>query len=303
MSLPVLVWCLLAFIWGSTWLVIKMSLDDLPPFTLMAVRFLFAFLSLCLLGFLRRPKLGIARKDWLTIALSGLLIFAFNYSAVYWAEQYISSGLAAIVYTTLPLVGGVCAHIMLPNDPLTRPKISGALMGLVGVALIFNDQLALSGTMALWGVVAIQIAVVGTAIGSAMVKRDLHDIDPIVITAGQIGFSLPVMFTLSITAEGLPTNFNWSAMALGGALYLGILGSAFTFTLLNWLYKHMDISKTMYIPFVSTLMAVFLGWLIRDETLDWRTALGTVLIMAGLFVATILGRHKKVAGLPQKTAS
>lgn len=288
MTLPVFVWCLLAFIWGSTWLVIKLSLDDLPPFTLMAVRFLFAFIGLMVLAVLRKPKFNVQKRDWWVIVVSGWLIFAFNYSSVYWAEQYISSGLAAIVYTTLPLAGGICAHFMLRNDRLTRPKVIGSFLGLIGVCLIFSDQLRLSSPMAVWGVIAIQIAVITTAIGSTMVKRDLHDIDAVVITGGQIGASLPPMFLLSIGLEGLPTQFEWSTMALGGALYLGIMGSAVTFTLLNWLYKHMDITKTMYIPFVSTLIAVFLGWLIRDEVLDWRTAVGTTLIMSGLFLATVI---------------
>lgn len=278
-------WLILSIIWGSTWLFIKLALDDgLPPFSLMYTRFLVAGLFLSLIGLSRLKHLP-SWQDLKLIAFTGNIIFTLNYALVYWGETRISSGLAAIIYTTLPLFGTLISHKMLPDEPLSRAKLGGSIMGLIGVAIIFGNQLNLEGTFAMWGVVAIFLAVFVTAVASALVKLHCRHIDPVIFTGGQILTSLPLMVGGSLLLEGSPLNYNWTQMALLSVLYLGVVGTAVTFTLINWLYRHMELSKTQFIPFFSTLIAVLLGWLVRGEVLQWRTAGGTVLILSGLFLA------------------
>lgn len=291
----VLVWIILASIWGSTWLVIKLGLDAaLPPFTLSWTRFVIAFAVLAAISATRLRHLPKKREDWWMILITGNMLFALNYSMVYWGETLISSALAAIVYTTLPLIGGIAAPFIVPDEPLSRQKVIGSVMGIGGVVLIFAEQLT-GGSGTTLGVLAIFIAVVSTAISSLYVKKSLRHIDPVMLTTTQLGVALPPMILLGLYMEGSPFQYDWTAGTLGGVVYLAIMGSAVTFALLNWLYRHMDVTKTQLIPLASTLIAVFLGWAVRGETHGPRTLIGGVIILAGLVLAAKFRAPQKQA--------
>ena len=110
-----LVWLILCGIWGSTWLFIKLGLADLPPITFAGIRFVIACTILFSLIRIRRIALPRARADWILLAVSGILSFGLNYGLVFWGEQYITSGLAALLQATLPAFGLVFAHFHLPS--------------------------------------------------------------------------------------------------------------------------------------------------------------------------------------------
>src|SRR5205814_8701389 len=145
------VWLILCGIWGSTWLFIKLGLVDLPPLTFAGIRFLLASLILSALILARGVRWPRSRHDWSLIAIVGLLQFTLNYGLVFWGEQYIPSGLAAVLQSTFPAFGLVIAHLYLPYERLTTREVIGVLMGVVGVAIIFSDQLTIAGHLALLG--------------------------------------------------------------------------------------------------------------------------------------------------------
>jgi len=134
-----LVWLLLCGIWGSTWLFIKLGLEDLPPFTFAGIRFVIASLMLFSLVAVRRLSLPRKRSDWFLLASTGVLAFCINYGLLFWGEQYISSGLAALLQATIPVFGLVIAHFYLPGERMTLPRVIGIVMGLAGVAVIFSN--------------------------------------------------------------------------------------------------------------------------------------------------------------------
>src|SRR6185503_6136948 len=136
-----LVWLVLCCIWGSTWLFIKLGLHDLPPLTFAGIRFVIAVLILFALIFARKVPLPVKRRDWMFLAVTGVLSFSCNYGLVFWGEQYISSGLAALLQSTLPLFGLLIAHFYLPGERMTVPRIAGVVLGVFGVAVIFSNQL------------------------------------------------------------------------------------------------------------------------------------------------------------------
>src|SRR5204863_4067160 len=132
-----LVWFLLCGIWGSTWLFIKLGLADLPPLTFAGIRFLLASLILTILILARGVRWPRSQSDWTLIAIVGFLQFSLNYGLVFWGEQHISSGLAAVLQSTFPVFGMVIAHLYLPYEQMTPAKVGGVLLGVVGVAVIF----------------------------------------------------------------------------------------------------------------------------------------------------------------------
>src|SRR5215470_12004087 len=118
-----LVWLVLCGIWGSTWLFIKLGLADLPPLTFAGIRFVIACAILFFIIRFRQLRLPRVRNDWILLAAAGILSFGLNYGLVFWGEQYISSGLAALLQATLPAFGLVFAHLYLPAERLSCAKI------------------------------------------------------------------------------------------------------------------------------------------------------------------------------------
>src|SRR5688572_20747492 len=149
-----LVWLLLCCIWGSTWLFIKLGLEDLPPLTFAGIRFLIASAILFAIVAARGLALPRRRSDWFLLAVTGILAFSLNYGLLFWGEQYISSGLAALLQATIPAFGLVIAHFYLPGERMTRAKIAGVVLGVCGVGVVFSNQLAVAGGRAFAGSVA-----------------------------------------------------------------------------------------------------------------------------------------------------
>src|ERR687895_14782 len=158
-----LVWLLLCCIWGSTWLFIKLGLEDLPPLTFAGIRFLIASSILFDIVAVRRVSLPRTRADWLLLAITGILAFTLNYGLLFWGEQYISSGLAALLQATIPAFGLLFAHLHLPAERMTPIKVLGVVLGVVGVGVIFSNQLSVAGPRALAGCVALVVSAAAAA--------------------------------------------------------------------------------------------------------------------------------------------
>jgi len=284
-ALPALVWLLLATIWGSTWLVIKVGLADLPPFWFAAIRFVVAAIPLSAWLVARRRPLRYTRADWRLMIVTGLLVFSFNYTLVFWGEQHIPAGLAALLYTTFPILGMLQAHWLLPSEPLTPRRLGGAVLAIIGVAVIFQSQITLRGPMALFGSLALVAAAAGTAYADILIKSSGAHIEPVAMTAVQMVTGVIPMLLLAIVFEGNPLALHWTPRAVSALLYLALIGSSVTFVLLYWLIQRMQVTRTMLIPLLSTLIAVSLDAVILGERLHWRTLAGGVGIVAGLAVA------------------
>ena len=277
-----LVWLLLCCIWGSTWLFIKLGLNDLPPLTFAGIRFVIAAIILFSLIAGRRVPLPRKRRDLLLLALTGVLSFSLNYGLVFWGEQYISSGLAALLQSMLPAFGLIIAHYYLPRERMTLPRMLGVLLGVLGVAVIFSNQLQVSGPGALWGSAALVVSAFCAAYANVLVKTYGLNLQPSVLAAGQMVFGLIPLLLIGIPLEGNPLKFHWTPIALISLLYLAIVGTVIAFLLYYWLIHNMDVTKTMLIALVTPVVAVVLGMLILKEELNWRTLVGGVMIMSGI---------------------
>jgi len=121
--MKILVWLILCLIWGTTWIFIKVGLVDLPPIAFAAARFLLAVAILFVVIRVQKIPLPKTTKEWRLIAITGVLQFSINYSMVFWSEQYITSGLAAILQTMITVFGLVLAWLFLPNERITKLKV------------------------------------------------------------------------------------------------------------------------------------------------------------------------------------
>ncbi len=250
-----IVWLILCGIWGSTWLFIKLGLVDLPPLSFAGIRFVFASLILTLLIFARRVRWPRSQRDWLLIAIVGFLQFTLNYGLVFWGEQYISSGLAAVLQSTFPLFGLVIAHLYLPHERMTVPKVIGVSLGVLGVAIIFSHQLTIAGRVALLGSIALVLSALFGSYSNVLVKAYGRQIDPLVLAAGQMVCGFPPL------------------LALG----------------------NMDVTKTMLIALVTPVVAVLLGVAVLHESLNWRLLAGAACIVSGIGLIVFRKRQKNVS--------
>jgi drug/metabolite transporter (DMT)-like permease len=277
-----LVWLLLCLIWGSTWLFIKLGLEDLPPFTFAGIRFVIA--SAILFAFIRARGLSLprTRAAWTLLAVTGVLSFSLNYGLLFWGEQYISSGLAALLQATIPAFGLVIAHFYLPAEQMTPAKIFGIAMGVAGVGVVFSNQLTVAGPRALAGCVALVLGSACAAYANVLVKERGARLDPAILAGGQMVFGLIPLLVIGIPLEGNPLQFHWTRMAVIALFYLAIVGSVVAFLLYYWLVQHMDVTKTMLVALVTPVIAVALGVLVLHEELNWRTFAGGAMIISGI---------------------
>jgi drug/metabolite transporter (DMT)-like permease len=222
----------------------------------------------------------------------GVMAFSLNYGLLFWGEQYISSGLAALLQATSPAFGLVIAHFYLPTEKMTRAKIVGVLIGVVGVGVIFSSQLSIAGPKALAGSLALLLSAVFVAYSNVIVKAYCKHLEPTVLAAGQMMCGLVPLLLVGIPLEGNPFKFHWTPMAIVAMFYLAIVGSVIAFVLYYWLMKNMDVTKTLLIALVTPVVAVILGMIVLNETLEWRTLLGGAMIISG--IALLRGR-KRVA--------
>jgi len=290
-----IVWLILCLIWGSTWLFIKLGLADLPPITFAGIRFVIAFLILASLVIARGARWPRTRAEWILIAVSGALQFGLNYGLVFWGEQHISSGLAAVLQSTFPAFGLVIAHFYLTHERLTMVKVVGVLLGVLGVAVIFSDRLSIAGKMALLGSMALVLSAFFGSYSNVLVKAYGGKIDPQVLAAGQMVFGFVPLLAIGIPTEGNPLRYRWTAMAVVSLLYLVVVGSVIAFALFYWLMRHMDVTHTMLIALVTPVVAVLLGMIVLHEKLNWRLLAGGACIIAGLALIVLRKRRKSLS--------
>jgi len=289
-SLKITVWLILCLIWGSTWVVIKIGLGDLPPLGFAATRFFLAVVILFIILRALKIPLPKGRAQWKLMALTGVLQFSVNYSLIFWAEQHISSGLTAVLQATISVFGLLLAWKFLPTERITPLKISAVVLGLAGVAVIFSDQLRVQDTMAFFGSAAVIVSAYAASQSSILVKARGAGIHPGAMVWSQMVCGLPPVIAWSLIAEGNPLRYHWTWQAVACVLYLTVIGTIAAFWLFYWLLERVESNQAMMISVVTPLIAVLIGWLVLGETLPAQTAIGGALVMSSIALIVIRRR-------------
>lgn len=269
-----------SLIWGSTWLAIRINLKDFPPLRGAGLRFL---LAAALIGISAgRRRLPVAERPssgyWLTLSM---VLIAMPYAAVYWSEQYVSSGLTAVLFATYPQFVALLAHTGVKGERLTPSLLMGLASGLVGVTVLFWGELGGSAAGATSGGLLILFSALSSATGTIMLKRRLAHLDPLLINLRPMLYGGLVLMALSLATEG-SVAWTWSLRGMGSLLYLAVFGSVVAFSLYCWLMRSLPVSRLSFIVYVTPLIALVLGALVESEPLTGRLLLGTALIIGGI---------------------
>ena len=273
---------LLVVIWSSTWVAIKIGLEDSPPLLGAGIRF--ALAGLLLLGVAaawRRPL----RTDLRLAAVLALLPFALAYGLVYWGEQYIPSGLAAVLFGVLPLYTALLGAVLLPHEPLRARLVVGILVAIGGLTLAFAESAdAGDPELALAGAAALALAPLGAASGNIAQKLRAGALDAVVLNGwAMLGGGLALL-----AASGLGENWSelaLSAEAVGSIAYLAVIGSAVTFVGLTVLLRHISAQAMSFLALLLPFGALVFGAVLYGEDITLRALGGAALVGAGLVVA------------------
>jgi len=278
-------------IWGTTWLAIRVGLEGVPPFTGVSLRFgLAAVIVLGIAVALRVPLGRSARERWLWLA-NGTLSFAGSYGIVYWAEQWVPSGLTAVLFATYPLFVAVLAHLAVPGERVALLELAGILVGFAGVGVIFSEDLrSLAGEGVPFAAGVMLVSPFVSALSSVAIKRWGAGIHPLSLTAMPMAIGSALTGLVALVTERDAT-FIWSGRSIGALLYLTLFGSVVTFTLYYWLLQRMPVKRLSLIAYVIPVEAVMLGTLF-DEPLSARIVAGSALVIVGVALA-VRPRHAR----------
>jgi drug/metabolite transporter (DMT)-like permease len=278
---------LLSIIWGTTWSAITISLRGIPPFTGVALRFVIAAsLLLIYARFMGIPLAPANRRERRLRFLHALLSFCGSYGIVFWAEQWVPSGLASVLFATYPLLVAMMAHFVLPQERMTLPVLVGTIVGFSGIAVIFSEDFdVLGGSMVAMASAVMLIAPLVGAVVSVSVKRWGEGIHPVPFNAVAMAMAAVVMSGVAIAAEH-DRPMSLDAGPVAAIIYMAILGTAVTFPLYFWLLNHMQARQLALIGYGTPVVAVFLGTFFMSEPLTVQTLVGSVLVVVGVAAAS-----------------
>jgi drug/metabolite transporter (DMT)-like permease len=275
-------------IWGSTWLVIKIGLDDLPPFFFAGLRMGIACLMLT--PFVFRAPARPSASEIRAIALAGFLQIGVSYALIFAAERTTASGLTAVLFATYPIWISLFAHALLPEEPLRAAAVLAGVLGIAGVAILELPAIAAVVTGGRFPVAALLPlgASIASAFANVWMKRRLSDVHPRVNLWGQTLVGSVFLLALSFVLEaGRPAR--WSLRAAGALAYLSLFGTVIAFLALFWLIPRVPMATVGVIPVIDTLVAVALGALVLKEPVGGRLWAGGAMILAGAAIVNRTG--------------
>ncbi len=272
----------LSVIWGSAFMLVKVTLEDVPPLTLVAGRITTAFLFLGAILVISGRTLPRSRDAWFAFTFLGIVNNVFPFTLLTWGQQHVDSALAAILVASMPLSTVVLAHVWI-NERLTLDRALGVLIGFGGVFLLIGGDLqdiTGSGTL---GQLAIIGGAVGYSTGTVFARRYMVDADPDVTATGQTLVGSVIMIPIALAVD---TPFDLSVSVKAGLAWaaLGVVASAIAYLIFFRLVRHISATQASMVSYLIPITAVLLGVLVLDESLGASRFVGLAVIIFGVWV-------------------
>jgi len=277
-----LLFVLLGFFWGSSYLFIKIGVDDgLPPFTLITLRLLIGFLLLATVVAVAREPLPRDPRTYGHLIVMGAVNIAIPFSLITWAELTVDSALAAILNAAVPLFVILIAAVFLRDEQITVNRLVGLVVGFIGVVILvgFDPSKVASGNLA--GEIALVGSTLSYACGAVYAKRNIHGLRPMIPAIFQVGFGLLIVLVLAFAFEN-PLATQFTPASLFSVIWLGLLGSGLAYLVFFRLLGRWGATRTSMVAYLLPLYGIVLGALVRNEPVDGTMILGTALIVGGV---------------------
>ncbi len=292
-----LAFSIIYFVWGSTFLAIRVGVHEVPPLLFAAMRFLVA--GIVLYGWMiARGERSPTARQWTSVSLLAVLIFVLDYGSLFWAEQRVPSGIAAVMLATIPVFMSLSEVVFLRTQRLTLRLGTALVIGIAGVAMLMAPWLHLSGSpIDTLGAAALIFASISWSVASTL-SRKLSLPDSKVMSSGAQMLAGGVFLALAAAASGEFRNFHPSTVSRGvwfSLLYLIVAGSIIGFTAYVWLLHHQSPTKVGTYAYVNPVVAVLVGYFLGGEPLALRTIVGTALILVSVLAITTMSAKKPAA--------
>jgi len=276
------------FVWGSTFYAIRVGVHEVPPLLLAAARFTIAGAALFIWALAQGERLP-SRPEWAATAVVALLIFVVDYGILFWAEQRVPSGTAAVILATIPAFMALCEITLLRTERLTLRLGLALLIGLGGVVVLVDPALGMGGApVYTLGAAGLLVSAVSWSSASVLSKRLPMPASKVVSAAAQMLVG-GLLLCVVAAAAGEERGFHPGGVSTGAWIalaYLIVAGSIVGFTAYTWLIHHQSPTKVGTYAYVNPVVAVVLGHFLGGEVLDHRTVMGTVLVLFSVIVIT-----------------
>jgi len=283
-----LAFAIIYFVWGSTFLAIRVGVHEVPPLLLAGMRFFAA--GIVLYAWVRAT--GIAspsRREWLSVILLAALIFLVDYGLVFWAEQRVPSGVTAVMLATIPVFTALAEILILRTQRLTFRLGCALLVGLAGVAVLVSRSVSLGDApIERSGAIALLVGALSWSVASVL-NRKLSLPQSKIMNSGAQMLVGGILLLLAAAIFGEFNGFHWrsvSSRAWLALAYLIVAGSIIAFTAYVWLIHHESPTKVGTYAYVNPVIAVVLGYFLGGEALGVRTILGTILVLVSVVLIT-----------------
>ena len=274
----------ICIVWGTTYLVLRIGVTQFPPFLFSMIRFLIAGPMLLAVVWAMGKFVWPDRKTLMNQAISGLLMITLGISIVGWAEVYISSGVAAVICSMMP-IWTILINLVANKDE--RPNwiiVLGLLTGLAGILLIFREHLSeFSDSNYQFGIVLTFLANLSWAFGSILVKKKNQNVNPFLGAGLQMTFGALFLIPLSLVLDDY-TTIQWSAEIIYALAYMAVVGSVAAYASYSYAIKNLPMTLVSLYAYINPMVAVLLGWLILNEKLNVLIGVAIVITVAGIYI-------------------
>jgi drug/metabolite transporter (DMT)-like permease len=285
----------LGLIWGSSFLWIKIAIQELDAFTLVGWRLLFGTLGMVVVILVRRPPLPRTWQTWASLALLGIINTALPFVLISWGEKSIDSAVASVLNSTVPLFTLVLAHFALHDEPITARKAAGLLIGFGGIVVLMARDLEAGVLRAgALGQLAVLLAALSYASASVFARRTMREVPPLVQAFVPMAIADAIVWTVA-TQAGDPGRLPAIPLTWVALLWLGLLGSCVAYLLFYNLLHSVGATRTTMVTYVFPVVGVTLGVLFLNELADWHLLAGAALVVASLVVVNWKPRPVAVA--------
>ena len=276
------------FVWGTTYLAIRVGVREVPPFMLAALRFLIAG-GVLYAWLIARGESSPSARQWMSASFIAIFVIALDYGMVFWAEQRVPSGVTAVMMATIPVFMALSEIIFLRTQRFTVRLALALLIGIGGVAVLMSRSLNLSGApIDVRGALALIVGSSSWSLGSILTRKVELPASK-AMSAGTQMLAGGVFLGLAAAALGEFRGFHPWAVSSGAwfaLLYLIVAGSIVAFTAYIWLIHHESPTKVATYAYVNPVVAVLVGYFLGGESLGLRTILGTLLVSTSVVVIT-----------------
>jgi drug/metabolite transporter (DMT)-like permease len=274
---------ILAALWGCSYLFIKVAVSEVPALTLVAARLVLGAAVLWVLVRISGQSMPRRRSLWATYAAMGLLNGAIPYSLIFWGEQYISSGLAALLQATMPLFTVILAHFLADEERMSLRKAMGVVAGFVGVSLLMLADLRRGLHANVLGQAAIVASSVSYATATIVARNHLRGQPALISTAGQLTMGAVFILPLSLLVDR-PFHLSPSLAAVGSWLGLTLLGTVVAYTIYYALVERTNATFVSTVTYIIPVNGLILGALVLGEPLTWTLLASLGLILVGVLL-------------------